>query len=80
MTSIGKDTFLFGVGMQINKHSNSFLVIEDISFYCMDLSGAIGSTSFPCSVEVIACNVAARIAQNYSIRVDHGNDFDDIVL
>ena len=80
MTPVGKDTFFFRVSMQINEHGYSFVVVEDISFDSMDLTSTVRPTSFPSPIEVIPCNVATGISKNDSIRIDHRDDLNDVVL
>ncbi len=62
MTAIGKDVFLFRVGMQINKHLNPILVLHHILLYGIDLLASINTGHSPAAVEIIPCNVTSGVA------------------
>jgi len=80
VAAVGKDILLFGVSMQIDEHLNPILILHHIFFDGVDLLAAIGMRYPPTAIEVITCNVASRVAQNDSVRIDHRDDFEDIFL
>jgi hypothetical protein len=80
MTAIGKHTFFLGMRMEIDEHSDAVLKLQDIFFDGEDLSAAIGVRCLPAAVEVVTCDVAAGVAQDDAVRVEHWDDFDNVVF
>lgn len=72
MAAIGEYVFLFGMGMEIDEHLYSIVMLEDVLLYVHDLFWSLLFWGFPASVEIVACEVAAGVAEDDSIRVDHG--------
>ena len=80
MAAVGEDVFLLRVGVEVDEHHYSALVVEDIFFNQVDLSAVVGFGRPPGSVEVVACDVAPRIAQDDSVGVEHRDYFYYAVL
>lgn len=80
MTSVSKDILFLRVSMQIDEHVNPFLVLKDMSFYVKNFFAFLKFRRFPASVEVISSEIAARVSKNNSIRIDHWDYLDDILL
>ena len=68
------------MGVEIDEHYYSALVVEYIFFYQVDLSAVIRFGRSPGSVEVVTCDVASRIAEDDSVGVEHGYYFYYVVL
>lgn len=80
VTAIGKDILLFGVCVQVEEHCHSMLVLHDVLFDGCHFwaLGRLGVA--PGAIEVIPGEVAPRVAQDHSVGVGHGEDFDQVVF
>lgn len=59
MATIGKYVFLFRMGMDVDEHFNSIIVLHYVLFNCVNFPNTIGPSCFPASVEIIARDVAS---------------------
>ena len=80
MAAIGEDVFLFGMGVEVNKHGNSMPVLKNIFFDLINFLASVCLSISPTSVQVETSDVAPRIAQNYPIWIHHRNYLHYIVL
>lgn len=80
VAAIGEDVFLFGMGMEVDKHSNSMPILKNIFFDLVYLLASVCLSISPTSIQVETSYVAPRIAQNYPIWVHYRNYLHYIVL
>lgn len=73
MTTISEDIFLFGVCVKIDEHLDAIVMLKDVLLDVHDLFWSLLLWGFPAAIEIVACEVAAGVAQNYPIWVDHGD-------
>ena len=73
MASVGEDVLLFGVSVQIDKHIDPLLVLEDMPLYVKDLFAFLKFRRLPAAIEVVAGEITPRVAENNSIGIDHRN-------
>lgn len=62
MTTISKDVLLLRVSMQVDKHRNPVVVLQNVTLQLEDLTTTVSTRSTPTTVQIVTSNVATRIA------------------
>ena len=80
MASISKHILFLRMTVKIYKHLYSPLIFENLLFQVYDFRGDLFLRVLPLPIKIVAMDITARIADYDPIRIDHWDQFDQIII